>query len=100
MTSESFNDKIKKQVNVKVKRCNGHCEVREVHLAAEVQRAGQQYCVTSTLHHPSSRDGDNHNQEGERAETEHNHRLHPTMSRHPTMLYSSLETPTCTLPRS
>ena len=33
-------------------------DVREVHLAAEVQRAGQQYCVTSTLHHPSSRDGD------------------------------------------
>ena len=33
-------------------------DVREVHLAAELQRAGQQYCVTSTLHHPSSRDGD------------------------------------------
>ena len=33
-------------------------EVREMHPAAEVQRAGQLYCVTSILHHPSSRDGD------------------------------------------
>ena len=45
-------------------------EVREMHPAAEVQRAGQLYCVTSILHHPSSRDGDTPQSGGERVETE------------------------------